>query len=65
MIPLSREERDLIEALRELTPIRKLGIYSSTITQLLAQKNETRSNKSKKEILDKAVKTLSKAIHNS
>ncbi len=61
---MTADELILIEALREIDPISRIGVYSSAITELnLARREkEVRKDKRKKEILDKAIKVLSKAI---
>ena len=64
---LTPTELDLIEALREIDLISRTGIYSAAITQLNEAKREkeTRKNKKKKELLDRAINSLSKAISTS
>ena len=66
MIPLTSEERDLIEGLRVLKPSRRMTVFSQATTQFLAGKRELKKReKDEKEILEKVIKTLSKAIHES
>ena len=62
--PISDEEYELIKAVRELDPISRKGVYLSAITQFneaMREKN-IRKDKRKKEILDKTIKVLTKAI---
>jgi len=66
-IDLTKAESDLIEALREIDPISRAGIYSSAIEMLVyvQREKEVKRNKRKKDILERAVKSLGKAIHES
>ncbi|GAG37025.1 unnamed protein product [marine sediment metagenome] len=61
MIP---EEITLREALREIDPISRRGVYLSAITQLneAMREKEINKDKRKKEILEKALEVLKKAI---
>lgn len=67
MASLSPEEIHLIEAIREIDPISRVGILSMAINQFNEAKREEniRDNKNKTEIIDKAIKVLSKAIAES
>lgn len=62
--PISDEEYELIKAVRELDPISRKGVYLSAITQLneAMRERNIRKDKGKKEILDKTIKVLTKAI---
>ncbi|MBN2061411.1 MAG: hypothetical protein JW882_13445 [Deltaproteobacteria bacterium] len=64
---LSQVEMDLIEALREMNPINRIGLYSTAINLINdeAREREIKKNQRKKEIFEKATKTLAKAIHES
>ena len=60
-------EMDLIEAIRILDPVNRVGLFSLAIHRLNEAKleKEVKKDKRKKEILDKAIKTLSKVISES
>jgi len=58
------EEYELITALREIDPISRKGVYLSSITQFneAMRERNIRKDKRKKEIVEKTIKTLTKAI---
>ena len=64
---LTTDEAILIEALREIDPISRIAVYSTAVTQLNEARREKQNlkDKRKKEILEKAVKILGKAIAES
>ena len=61
---LSQEENELIKALRELDPLGRKGVYISAVGQCNEAMRERtiRKDKRKKEILEKTIKILTKAI---
>jgi len=63
-LPVNNEEYELIKALRELDLISRKGVYLSAITQLneAMRERNIKKDKRKKEILEKTIKTLTKAI---
>ena len=60
----NKEEQELIKALREIDPISRKGVYLSAVTQFNEAMREKaiRKDKRKKEILEKTIKTLTKAV---
>ena len=61
---LSKEEYELIKALREIDSISRKGVYLSAVTQFNEAMREKAisKDKRKKEILEKTIKTLTKAV---
>lgn len=58
------DERLLIEALREIDPIRRRGVIITALDQLNAslQDQEIKRNRNKKKLIQDAIKDLSKAM---
>ncbi len=63
-LSINNEEYELIKALRELDPLGRKGVYISAVGQCNEAMRERtiRKDKRKKEILEKTIKTLTKAI---
>jgi len=63
-LPVNNEEYELIQALRELDPISRKGVYLSAVEQCneAMRERNIRKDKRKKEILKKTIKTLTKAV---
>ena len=61
---LSPAEMALVEALREIDPISRIGVYVSAINQLneARRDKEVQKDKRKKRLIDRAIKELSKAM---
>ena len=64
---LMPDEVCLIEALREIGPIGRIGVYSAAINQLNEAKREKNieTDLKKREIIDKAIKALGRVISES
>ena len=63
-LSINREENELITALREIEPISRKGVYLSAMEQnneAMRERN-IRKDKRKKEILEKTIKSLTKAV---
>ncbi len=63
-ISLSKNERSLIKALREIDPIRRRGVIITALDQLNAslQDKEIKRNRNKKKLIQDAIKDLSKTL---
>ena len=61
---ISRDEYELIKALCEIDPISRKGVYLSAMEQFneAMRERNIRKDKRKKEILEKTIKTLTKAV---
>ncbi len=61
---LTEDERILIEALREIDPVRRRGVIITALDQLNAslQDKEIKRNRNKKKLIQDAIKDLSKVV---
>ena len=61
---INREQAHAIAFLREIDPIRRKGVYVSAMEQCneAMRERNIRKDKRKKEILEKTIKTLTKAV---
>ena len=61
---MSIEEYELMKALREIDPISRKGVYLSPVTQFNEAMREKAisKDKRKKEMLEKTIRTLTKAV---